>query len=517
MSLGFANMLKSPLKILPHRIFSSVGIAILTSSLVTFCLENNIARSQTTGYCQQTKDAIAQKENSRQMALKGDGEAQNKYKTLLLKHGDALKICRNQTWPQNQAIWLRLYPCDANPGVLDKVLDDIVNRGYNQVYIEVFYDSQVLLPVTDNPTPWVSVLRNTKQEKVDLLAQAIQKGRERGLKVYAWLFTLNFGYAYAQRSDRQNVLARNAQGQSSLDAITDTELDIKGGGSQSDKAFIDPYHPQARQDYLLLVNAILQRKPDGVLFDYVRYPRMVGPASVVSKVQDLWIYAEAAQQTLYQRAINNKGLELIKRFTSKGYITVDDITSVDKLYPKESEPLWQGRNPSLTASLVPAAQRQHQLQVELWQLSVAHAMQGVVDFVTMAVQPVQRQGIAAGTVFFPNGNQPIRQGFDSRLQPWDRFPNTIEWHPMVYGVCGNTNTKCILEELQRVINYAPPGTQIIPALAGNWGEAMKNRPSLEMQMEDIRRMAPQIKSISHFAYSWQEPESDRERKFCQFR
>jgi murein DD-endopeptidase MepM/ murein hydrolase activator NlpD len=232
----------------------------------------------------------------------------------------------------------------------------------------------------------------------------------------------------------------------------------------------------------------------------------------VSKVQDLWIYGEAAQQTLYQRALNSKGLELIRRFLKKGFVTVDDIATVDKLYPTEGEPLWQGRNPTLTASLVPAAQRQPQIQVELWQLSVAHAMQGVVDFLTQAVQPVQQQGITAGAVFFPDGNQVIRQGFDSRLQPWDRFPNSIEWHPMVYGICGNSS--CIVSQLQRVLSYAPPGTKVIPALAGNWGQSVKNRPPLEVQMEDIHRIAPQVNAVSHFAYSWQEPEFDRDRQFC---
>jgi len=42
-----------------------------------------------------------------------------------------------------------------------------------------------------------------------------------------------------------------------------------------------------------------------VLFDYVRYPRGLGSASV-TKMQDLWIFSDAAQQALYKRALNNK-------------------------------------------------------------------------------------------------------------------------------------------------------------------------------------------------------------------
>jgi hypothetical protein len=33
-------------------------------------------------------------------------------------------------------------------------------------------------------------------------------------------------------------------------------------------------------------------------------------------------------------------------------------------------------------------------------------------------------------------------------------------------------------------------------------------------METLRKSTPQVNYISHFAYSWQEPEIDRRRKFC---
>ena len=40
--------------------------------------------------------------------------------------------------------------------------------------------------------------------------------------------------------------------------------------------FVDPYHPQAKADYGQMLQEVLERQPDGVLFDYVRYPRGVG-------------------------------------------------------------------------------------------------------------------------------------------------------------------------------------------------------------------------------------------------
>ncbi|NEQ21885.1 MAG: family 10 glycosylhydrolase [Microcoleus sp. SIO2G3] len=478
---------------------AAVATLVTGSSIVSQCWWlTQTAQAQTQAYCQFTNAAIAEKENLRVSALKGNADSDNRYKALLKQHADYLRQCRDRTWPNTQAIWLRLYPCDVRAGGIDEILDRIVNRGYNQIYVEVFFDGQTLLPVSENPTPWPSVIRTPGSENVDLLAQAIQKGHERGLRVYAWMYTMNFGYSYAQRYDRQGILARNGRGETSLSFVKD--------GSQ---AFVDPYSQQAKTDYYQLVQAIAKRRPDGILFDYIRYPRGSGSDSVVTKVQDLWIYGEAAQKALYDRALNNKGRELIARYIRQGSISDGDIAAVNQLYPNEGPALWQGRTPSATETLAT-------LKWQLWQLSVAHAAQGVIDFLSLATLPAQRSGIKAGAVFFPDGNQGVgRGGYDSRLQPWDRFPGSIEWHPMSYGVCGNTNTSCIESLVKRVTDRAPSGTQVIPALAGTWGRPVSNRPSLEAQMQAIRRIAPRINAVSHFAYSWQNPQSDRDRKFCQ--
>jgi hypothetical protein len=453
-------------------------------------------------YCHLTPAAIAQKNNLRNSYLQGNPEANQSYQNIIKEHRTLIQNCRNQNWLKTQAIWIRLYPCDARPGALDDLLDQLVNRGYNQVYVEVFYDSQVLLPPNSNPTPWQSVMDSSRGNNVDLLAQAIQKGQERGLKVYAWMFTMNFGYTYAQRRDRHGVLAVNGSGQNSLSYVPD--------GSQ---AFVDPYNQQARADYYRLVEEIAKRRPDGILYDYIRYPRGTGTQSVASRVQDLWIYSDASREALYQRAQNRQGRALIDRYIRNGFISAQDIVAVKNSYPDETIPMWQGRTPLSWEYEASAQQLQQKLQLDLWYLAVAHAAQGVVDFLAVASAPAQRLGIPTGAVFFPDGNQTVGQiGFDSRLQPWDKFPVNMEYHPMSYGVCGHSG--CIVDLVRRVTNMANPRARIIPALAGGWGNAVNGRPSLENQMESIRRTLPQINSISHFAYSWQEPALDRERKFC---
>ncbi|PLZ42845.1 hypothetical protein CBP26_06205, partial [Fischerella thermalis WC538] len=236
--------------------------AIFSSSMLMSYFGNQSAQAQEVNqYCQISAAQAQAKEKLRLSALQGDQQAQNQYQELVRQHKQAVQECRNRNWPQVQAIWLRLYPCDIQPGEIDRIMDRIVNRGYNQVYLEAFYDGQVLLPAANNPTVWPSVIRTPGAENTDLLLRAIQKGQERGLKVYAWMFTTNFGYTYAQRRDREGAIARNGKGQTSLYVVDDAS-----------QVFIDPYNLQAKRDYYQMVQEILRRRPDGILFDYVRYP-----------------------------------------------------------------------------------------------------------------------------------------------------------------------------------------------------------------------------------------------------
>jgi hypothetical protein len=452
-----------------------------------------------------TPDAIAQKNTLRQAAQTGDAQAIRQYKTVIQQHGRAIQQCRQQTWPQQQALWIRLYPCDAQPGALDQLLDQVVNWGYNSLYVETFYNGQVLIPAAENTTPWPSVIRHPNHQRTDLLAEAIAKGRERGLNVYSWMFAMNFGYSYAVRGDRQEALAMNGQGHTSLSAQAGPD------GVGSSEAFIDPYSATAKRDYAQLVQAVLRRQPDGVLFDYIRYPRGEGGASVASRVQDLWIYGPSSQRALLNRATNIGGQQLIYQFLRQGYLTDADISASSVHAHREGDVQWQGRSPSVAPN-APISERRAALQDELWRLSVAHAVQGVLDFLSAAVHPVQQRGIASGAVFFPSANAVVNSGYDSRLQPWERFPSHIEWHPMAYSIC--EDGRCVAAEVQQVLAQAASSAQVKPVLAGGWGRSVQNHPPLETQMAAVHRVAPQIQSVSHFAYSWQDPQSDNSRKFC---
>ncbi len=494
----------------PHR-FKNGTIGALVSSLV-LSLNPTVVQANPTfaPYCQQSTTEIAEKSSARQAALSSDSDAQRRYGDFVARHAQKLIACRQQNALKTEGIWLRLYPCDSRPGKLDEVLDRIVDRGYNQVFVETFFNGQVLLPAATNRTAWTSVINTPGHEQTDLLAEVIRKGRDRGLKVTSWMFALNVGADYVKKPGKQGIVARNGRGQTTIDFNFSNR---EGNNTfNTEEAFADPYHPTLRQDYLAMVQEVINRRPDGIVFDYIRYPRGRGTESVADDLSDLWIFGEAAQLGFMERAMNSKGRELIRRYLRSSSISTRDVMDVDLLYPQETEAQWHGRIVAEGENQLPIESRTRFIQGELWRLAVGHAMQGVVDFVTLVSEPVQKAGIPAGAVFFPTGNQTAGRGYDSRLQAWDRFPESIERYPMTYGVCGRTD--CIVNEIQRVLSFSRNSANVKPVIAGIWQQPHTRRPPLEVQMQAIRETFPGMDSMSHFAYSWQEPDSDRDRKFC---
>lgn len=389
-----------------------------------------------------------------------------------------LQRCRQKNFPPTQAIWLRLYPADALPGVLESVFDRIVDLGYNQVFVEVFYDGRVLLPVSQNQSPWRSVTLEAVQvgkltPDTDLWQMAVTKGKERGLKVYGWLFTLNFGYGYGENRDRLGVLARNGRGETSISRAKFTPAEGKDGKSfylpltETEHLFVDPYHPQARADLQRVVQEFVKAKPDGLVFDYIRYP-LTSPR-MNDRVENLWIYGEASRQALLAKARDGEERAQLEEYLDRG-----------------------GNDPNL------------------WEKVTEHAYNGVLEFSQTITRPIPAS-IAIGTVFFPGGNRQEGQKLDTRMQPWHRFPAYWQRHPMTYGLC--LDGKCVAQEVAQVLQQSPPQTLVCPALAGIWGKPFNGHAPLEVQMAEIQKRTPQIQCLSHFVYGWIEPESDRERKF----
>jgi hypothetical protein len=385
-----------------------------TSSLVGqgYYAQSSPAQNlQNSDYCQIPVAEVNAKNTLRLAAQKGDRNSQTQYNEIVKKHVNFVQQCRQKSWLKNQAVWIRLYPCDSRPGALEEIFDRMVNKGYNQVYVATFY-GKALLPRSSNNTAWNSVLTTRGTDKTDLLADSIQKGHERGLKVYAWMYSLNFGPEYGVTPEGQSAVAINGRGETTLFA-GEEGFQKSTDGDTSSVLFIDPYSDKARDDYDRLVKEVVRRRPDGMLFDYIRFPRGQGGKSIASQVKDLWIYGDESRQTLAALAQNSKGTA----FLAKGTITINDLKEVDKLYPNEVSPLWQGRTPLESESTMSYEEKFPWIEWDLWQLTLSHASQGVVNFLQRAAVPVAQQRLKTGAVFFPEANQPVgcKLGISSRL------------------------------------------------------------------------------------------------------
>ncbi len=470
--------------------------------------------AQNNDYCFLSAAEVSEKNRWRSAAIQGDTNGQQRYTQIKNKHAQDLQSCRQQSWLKTQALWMRMYPCDTRPGAVDELLDYAVNRGYNQIYLATFYAGRVLLPQGSNPTIWPAVLETGSVRQTDLLAEVIKKGRERGLKVYAWVYSLSFGSNYALQANRDTAININGRGEKSWFAGTEGLQPI--GDLTPSVLFVNPHSKQARDDFNLMVREVANRRPDGILFDYIRYPRGMGAQSVAANVKDLWIYGADVRKKLEAMTQNKKGAELMKIFMDQGSLRPENIDQVDEAFLDEREPLWKGRKPTEDEfDLVSNSGRATLYQKELWQLATSYAADGVVQFLGDAVSTAQRAGVKSGAVFFPEANRPVGQGFDSRLQQWPQFPANIEWHPMVYAICGKSN--CIEEQVRQLLKTTPANTTVVPALAGVWGRSFENRPAIELQLAGIRRSSPKINAISHFSYSWQEPGSDAFRSSCRLK
>ncbi|NJN48702.1 MAG: hypothetical protein HC805_01470, partial [Alkalinema sp. RL_2_19] len=74
----------------------------------------------------------------------------------------------------------------------------------------------------------------------DLLAEFIQKGKERGVQVHAWMFSLNFGYDYAIRPEKQPLLIRNGRGQTSIETDNSPGIGVDLGSVNPNEALSTP-------------------------------------------------------------------------------------------------------------------------------------------------------------------------------------------------------------------------------------------------------------------------------------
>ncbi|NEQ34560.1 MAG: hypothetical protein F6K04_26900, partial [Leptolyngbya sp. SIO4C5] len=96
------------------QVVSSLSAALL-GGLLSIVVNSLPAKAQLNSYCHLSQAEVTRKENLRQALVEGDEAARQQYESLVQQHANQMRNCRNRTWPQQQATWIRLYPCDLQP------------------------------------------------------------------------------------------------------------------------------------------------------------------------------------------------------------------------------------------------------------------------------------------------------------------------------------------------------------------------------------------------------------------
>lgn len=148
-----------------------------------------------------------------------------------------------------KGLWLRPYLSDMTHLEVLKVLDDAQSLGITDLFLETFWGGQVIFP--GDPT------FPDRYPGIDLLAMYVKEAHRRGIKVHAWLHTLDFGPDWASAHPDTMV----------LDGFGDVSGAIEKGSN-----FVSPALPEVRAQLDRLVDELASHSVDGVMLNYLRYP-----------------------------------------------------------------------------------------------------------------------------------------------------------------------------------------------------------------------------------------------------
>ncbi len=253
--------------------------------------------------------SLAAQSQKAQLRTSSQASDQTLYAALISQHGLDLAACRSRSGMKSYGLRLQLPP-QANGDTVAALVDQAVDQGYNQLFVEVVNgEGLVLLPSQELPRPWlpqqtIPQPQPTTPEagnppapvaEIDLWQAIITAGQKRGVKVHG--------------------------------VITWT---------------IDPYDPFAPslQDLLPLLR---QRQPESLIFDF--QGQGAKPLNQMGNGSRLQLLHKLSDPNLQS---------LLQKFLTQGNLTAADITAIENQAP--ARPLRRrSQNPALTAQLTQTA------------------------------------------------------------------------------------------------------------------------------------------------------------------
>ncbi|MBU6428036.1 MAG: family 10 glycosylhydrolase, partial [Cyanobacteria bacterium REEB65] len=313
----------------------------------------------------------------------------------------------------------------------------------------------------------------------DLLSMYVNEAHRRGMKVHAWLHTLNFGPQWAK--SHPDTLVRDGFGELS-------------GAVEPGSDTVSPALPEVRVELDRIVDELASHSVDGVMLDYLRYPvRMKGDDIDETPDPRNFFGYNARQLAQIEEREPDMDTAEYRSFLQSGKATF-----------YESQQLFLNR----------------------FKQAMTEDLTGLIDEVKRNVRGRMLLDAAYFPDYYFHTNDTRVQ--DSRV--WaDRFdllsPMCYEYYlddyPAPYGTYTVNRALTIADD---TVQHLPPGTAtpiLLPSLCaevpGTPMEAPLHHVTLREQTAFVKGMVfdrayPHVSGVAYFSYGWIYPDTEAERK-----
>lgn len=378
---------------------------------------------------------------------------------------------------KRRGLWIRPYRGDLSGLHVLEVLDNAQAMGITEIYVEAFHNGMLHYKSPSNVFP-LATPATARAPEVELLKVYSREARRRGMRIYAWLHTLNFGQAYGEKHPEQ--LVRDGFGNLS-------------GASEKQSWRVSPSHPEVRRRLNLLAWELASSgMVDGIQLDYIRYPVRLkdGDVDPSADPRNYWGYSEHQQATFFAE---NPAYD----------------TEAMRAYLKT------GRAPD----------GRDAEYFDVWKRWLAREVEEVIG----GIRERTRGRVRLSMAFFPNYYFHVN---DTRLQESKRwFYLFDDLSPMCYsyyldtypGPYGDYNINRELEVVEEGLAQLPAHArpELVPTLVedapGTPASASLHHRIFREQLAYLRgRMLdgayPSLTGVAFFTYGWLFPEHEARRK-----
>ncbi len=189
-----------------------------------------------------------------------------------------------------KGIWLR--PIEKTPALIEKTVERLYNAGFTDIFLETYYHGKTIYPSEHLRKYGV---RYQREEFIgfDPLEVWIEEAHKRNMKVHIWFETFYVGNENPQTTPN-HVLSVYPMWSNKRFSDYDSETPVSSL-SEHNGYFLDPANIQVQEYLLGLIDEIITKyHPDGINFDYIRYPQTVD-ASYPNYKNSNWGYTKAAR------------------------------------------------------------------------------------------------------------------------------------------------------------------------------------------------------------------------------